>query len=59
MTAHPLSWFVERVGKEIIRVHPKRGGFITVEDDAHATYLFDVQCECGYRYDDAPKERKG
>lgn len=48
--AHPKSWFVSKVGQEIIRIHPKREGAITIEDELHADYLYNLQCEAGYRY---------
>lgn len=52
MTAHAEKWFVERIGKNIKRTKPKRGGEIEIEDELHAKTLYLYQYECGFRYDD-------
>jgi hypothetical protein len=53
-TAHPKSWFIARIGKRIERVKPvlKGNPVVTIEDEFHATYLYEVQCEAGYRYEE-------
>lgn len=55
MSAHPKSWFLARIGKEVQRVKPKGGGLVSIEDKLHAEYLYDLQCEGGYRYEDPAK----
>ena len=52
MSAKPKSWFISKIGKEIVRVKPWRTGFISVEDELHADYLYNLQVETGYRYED-------
>jgi len=51
-TTHPRSWFTDRIGKQIARVHPERKDPIEITDEQHAGYLYEVQCEAGYRYSD-------
>lgn len=49
---HPKSWFISRIGTAIYRIKPRRAGAIVIEDQLHADYLFELQCEAGYRYEE-------
>ena len=59
--AHPLEWFIERVGKKIARLTDTKccpscqdvlkNGLI-VHDEQHARYLEECQNEMGLEYSD-------
>lgn len=61
-----MQWFIERIGSTLYRTQTEcdcesctnvyKNG-VKVSDRDHAIYLFDIECECGYKYFDTKKER--
>lgn len=60
------QWFIDRVGIKVYRLKTSCTcescanvyvNGLLISDRQHALYLFDVECECGYKYFDSEKER--
>lgn len=55
----PESWFIERIGKEIMAASPAYNGPMTITDEKHASYLYNWAQKYGkYFFTDLQKPQE-